>query len=224
MVLRAPPSQVLQVAVVLGSTRTQGPPYPANVGWRVGAFVAECLRQRGHNVDIVDPVDEALPLLEKPHFAYRSAPPKLQALAERLEAAEAYAMVTPDYNHAPSPAVLNLINHFGSSIFGFKPSLIVSYSMGQWGGTRAAHALRPVLSEAGCLPVSAMIHVPQAHTAFNECGRPETDEKRWIDYASRGISQLEWWALAASNQKQLVDPTVASPALRTSPEQRNAPG
>lgn len=34
----------------------------------------------------------------------------------------------------------------GSSIFSLKPSAIVSYSAGQWGGTRAAMALRPILS------------------------------------------------------------------------------
>ena len=37
------------------------------------------------------------------------------------------------------------------------------YFQGQWGGTRAAAGLRPVLSELGCLPVSAMVHVPSAH-------------------------------------------------------------
>jgi len=37
-------------------------------------------------------------------------------------------MVTPEYNHAPGPALLNLLDHFGSSTFSFKPSVIVSYS------------------------------------------------------------------------------------------------
>ena len=44
----------------------------------------------------------------------------------------------------------------------YKPSLICSYSAGQWGGARAAVLLRPALSEMGCIPVSAMIHVPKA--------------------------------------------------------------
>jgi hypothetical protein len=47
-----------------------------------------------------------------------------------------------------------------------KPSLIVTYSAGQWGGARAAVAMRPFLSELGCLPGSAMVHVPEAHTVF----------------------------------------------------------
>ena len=91
------------------------------------------LRARAHDVDIVDPVTEDLPLLRRPHFTYGTAPPNLEELALRLRNADAYVMCTPEYNHAPSPALLNTLNHFGSSIFSFKPSLIVSYSAGQWG-------------------------------------------------------------------------------------------
>lgn len=86
------------------------------------------LALRGHAVDVVDPVVEALPLLTRPHFAYHAGESPHQALATRLAAAQAYVMVTPEYNHAPGPALLNLLDHFGSSTFSFKPSLIVSYS------------------------------------------------------------------------------------------------
>ena len=70
------------------------------------------------------------------------APGPLDEMADRLRTADAYVACTSEYNHAPSPALLNTLNHFGSSLFSFKPSCIVSYSAGQWGGTRAAHALR----------------------------------------------------------------------------------
>jgi hypothetical protein len=58
----------LRIAVLLGSTR-DGPPRPANLSRRIGAFVSEILARRGHEVDIVDPVVEDLPLLVKPHAA-----------------------------------------------------------------------------------------------------------------------------------------------------------
>ena len=123
------------------------------------------------------------------------------------------------------PALLNTLNHFGSSIFSFKPSLIVSYSAGQWGGTRAAHALRPTLSELGCLPVSAMLHLPKAQEVFNDDGslQNEAEAPRWAAYAARGVSQLEWWGEAAREQRRRVDPMVGSPALVKTPAQRDAP-
>ena len=83
-----------------------------------------------------------------------------------------------------SPALLHVLNHFGSSLFSFKPSLIVSYSAGQWGGVRAANALRPILSALGALPVSAMIHVPKAGEAF--------DEDTYIDLTPFQISTRDY--------------------------------
>ena len=71
---------------------------------------------------VVDPREAPLPLLEKPHFAYAPSqvPPPLAKLNEELRGADAYVAVTPEYNHAPSPALLNVLNHFGSSTFSFK--------------------------------------------------------------------------------------------------------
>eukprot|EP00729_Bicosta_minor_P020066 gene20066-24568_t len=199
--------------MILGSTRTGvAPPRPVNLGKRVGV-----------TVDVIDPLVEDLPLMQQPHFAYTKAavPPSLDALASRLSAADG----TPEYNHAPSPALLNLLNHFGSSLFSFKPSGIVSYSAGQWGGTRAAHALRPTLSELGALPVSAMVHVPKAASVFAEDGTTvaQEDQARWDAYAGRTLSQLEWWAGAAKEHRALADPLAVSPPLRSTPAQRNAP-
>ena len=85
------------------------------------------------------------------------------------------------------------------------------------------NALRPILSELGALPVSAMIHVPKAGEAFDEDGAPREDADRWAQYADRGVAQLEWWATAAREHRSKVDPTTGSPAFTASPSQRNAP-
>eukprot|EP00629_Pelagomonadales_sp_RCC1024_P013102 CAMPEP_0119292950 /NCGR_PEP_ID=MMETSP1329-20130426/45117_1 /TAXON_ID=114041 /ORGANISM="Genus nov. species nov., Strain RCC1024" /LENGTH=198 /DNA_ID=CAMNT_0007293803 /DNA_START=222 /DNA_END=815 /DNA_ORIENTATION=- len=192
----------LRVAVLLGSTR-DGPPRPANLSRRIGAFVSEILARRGHEVDVVDPVVEDLPLLVKPHFAYHPSqvPDTLDQLNSRLLGADAYVAVTPEYNHAPSPALLNMINHIGSSVMSYKPSLIVSYSQGQWGGARAAIGLRAPLSEMGCIPVSAMIHIPKAHEVLDAKGVPSADPDQWTGYVDRGVAQLEWWGTAAKEHK-----------------------
>lgn len=193
------------------------------MGRRVALWVESALQQRGHAVETIDPVETPLPLLVKPHFAYAQgkAPKTLEDMAEKLRKADAYVCVTPEYNHAPSPALLNTLNHFGSSVFSFKPSAIVSYSAGQWGGTRAAAGLRPILSELGCLPVSAMVHVPKAHEQMGETGVAAGED--WKTYGDRTWAQLEWWGRAASAHRKLSDPFDASPAFVRAPSQRNAP-
>ena len=106
----------------------------------------------------------------------------------------------------------------------------VTYSAGQWGGVRAGVALRTTLSELGCLPVSAMIHIPKAQEVINRDGNIDTSKddnnnnpEQWMKYCGRCFSQLEWWAEAARTHRQISDPFAESPAFAKSPEQRNAP-
>lgn len=237
----------LNIALLTGSTRNSSP--PAILHPRVNTYIQQSLRKRGHVVTRIDPIDFVL--LEKPHFAYPpgKAPSKLREVHEILKEADGYVCVTPEYNHSPSPALLNTLNHFGSSAFSFKPSAIVTYSAGQWGGTRAAVALRTTLSELGCLPVSAMIHIPKAQEVLDRDGNiaavvntfidtatsdDDTKEKqqqqqqqhnveRWEKYCGRCFSQLEWWAEATRKHREVVDPFDESPVFVKTPDQRNAP-
>mmetsp|Transcript_38991 Transcript_38991/g.80962 ORF Transcript_38991/g.80962 Transcript_38991/m.80962 type:complete len:257 (+) Transcript_38991:75-845(+) len=218
----------LNVAVITGTTRTEGPPRPI-LGPRVSSMVVKALENRGNTVTVIDPLNEDfnLPLLNKPEFAYarNRVPDKLKSMQQILASSDAYVCITPEYNHAPSPSLLNILNHFGSSTFSFKPSAIVSYSAGQWGGTRAAIALRPILSELGCLPVSAMIHIPKPQEFLDDdgCVQEKSEREHWNNYLDRCFAQLEWWSSAAKIQREKVDPFTSSPAFRSNPSQRNSP-
>ncbi|MDQ7728293.1 NAD(P)H-dependent oxidoreductase [Halomonas sp. SpR8] len=213
--------------VFLGSTRTSTPPSPARLGERVAKACERLLSSLPHTTaEIIDPLALNLSDPFKPHFAYpkNDAPDNLAALADKIAHADGYVMVSPEYNHSMSPALSHLLNHFGASLFAFKPSAIVTYSMGQWGGVRAAVAMRSFLSELGCLPVSAMVHIPKAQEALNDDGHFDQDQERWESYFGRTLGQLMWWAEAATSYKSHVDPAHVSPAFKTKPSQRNAPG
>ena len=217
----------MKILVFLGSIRTSTPPLPARVGERVAkACAAQCGRD-GHKVVLIDPLDYDLGEVFKPHFSYAKgrAPLSLEHLASEIASADGYVMVSPEYNHSMSPALAHLLNHFGSSLFAFKPSAIVTYSAGQWGGVRAAVGMRAFLSELGCLPVSAMVHIPAAHTVFAADGTfaPEVDSTRWVSYFQRTFSQLTWWAEAAGRERARSGGTGPSPAFLRDPSQRNAP-
>ncbi|MCG6657802.1 NAD(P)H-dependent oxidoreductase [Halomonas campisalis] len=211
--------------VFLGSARDSTPPSPARLGLRVARACTSLLEADGAAVELIDPLEIELGSVFKPHFAYAKtrAPEALDALAAKIEAADGYVMVSPEYNHSMSPALAHLLNHFGSSLFAFKPSAIVTYSAGQWGGARAAVAMRTFLAELGCLPVSAMIHVPKAQEALDEDGRFFEEPDRWAGYFGRTLAQLAWWSEAAARQRDVQDPNRVSPAFQRAPSQRNAP-
>jgi len=213
--------------VFLGSARDSTPPHPARLGLRVARRCEIHLAERGHDVALIDPLLIDLPAAFKPQFAYAksTAPEALDLLAAKIEAADGYVMVSPEYNHSMSPALAHLLNHFGSSLFSYKPSAIVTYSAGQWGGARAAVGMRTFLSELGCLPVSAMIHLPKAQEILTEVGdfAGGVDVEAWQGYFGRTLGQLEWWAAAAQAQRAIDPRPTAAPAFRRDPSQRNAP-
>ena len=217
---------MLDILVFLGSVRTSTPPRPARLGERVAWACASRLNGMGMQTSLIDPLDYPRDAVFKPQFAYAAgkAPKALDDLATRIEKADGYVMVSPEYNHSLSPALADLLNHFGSSLFSYKPSVIATYSAGQWGGTRAAMTMRGFLSELGCLPVSAMIHVPHAQDVWDEKGSYQdgVDVDRWQGYLDRSFRQLAWWAEAAKVRR--ANPTADHPdAFRSNPSQRNAP-
>ena len=219
----------MKFLIFLGSVRKSTPPKPARLGQRVAKACERCLLEHysEHEIELIDPLDYDLDPIFKPHFAYAQgdAPESLNALAAKIKASDGFVMVSPEYNHSMSPALANLLNHFGSSLFGYKPSAIVTYSAGQWGGVRAAVGMRSFLSELGCLPVSAMIHVPKAQDVFIESGEANNaaEQTSWDSYFSRTFNQLIWWAEGASKQREALDPKQLSKDFKRDPSQRNAP-
>lgn len=220
----------MKFLVFLGSVRTSGPPEPARLGERVARACVHYIEQVFNDVDVelIDPLDYDVGPEFKPHFAYhqKDTPQHLQSLAEKIEQADGYVMVSPEYNHSMSPALANLLNHFGASLYSYKPSAIVTYSAGQWGGARASVAMRTFLGELGCLPVSAMIHVPKAQEVLSESGKftdADRDVDAWTGYLGRTLNQLWWWAQATKNQRGACDPRKLAKDFKRDPSQRNAP-
>ena len=94
-----------------------------------------------------------------------------------------------------------MLDHFGSSMFSCKPSAIVTYSPGPWGGRHAAIALQPILHELGCLPVSAMFGMSGPAKLLTPAGEPTSDDP--VRRFERVVVQLEWMGQAMRRQREL---------------------
>jgi chromate reductase len=217
----------LNFLVFLGSARDSSPPKPARLGQRVARACLSYVNATNAAATLIDPLDYDFGKVFKPHFSFPAgkAPAPMQELAAAIEGADGYVMVSPEYNHSMSPVLAHLLNHFGSSLFSYKPSVIVTYSAGQWGGVRAAVGMRAFLSELGCLPVSAMVHIPKAQEVFDEDGGylDATDAQAWAAYTGRAFDQLQWWAAAAKRQRAEAAAETMPAAFKKDPSQRNAP-
>jgi NAD(P)H-dependent FMN reductase len=185
----------LKIVIVFGSVRTE------RRGIRAARFVEGQFRNRGHDVTLVDPVDVKLPLLDRMYkeFPKGSAPEVLERLATLFRAADGFVIVTGEYNHAVPPALVNLLDHFLEEYF-FRPSGIVSYSVGAFGGVRAAVPLRAMLAELGMPSIPSTLPIPKVGSAFDDDGEP-TDpavERRFARFAG----ELEWYAEALRDRRK----------------------
>ena len=184
----------LNLPVILGSVRSQ------RVGLRVARFVAAGLKARGHAVTLVDPVEYPLPLLDKMYKEYPTgtAPQVLQRLADIIKPADAYVVVSAEYNHSVPPALSNLMAHFLEEYF-WKPSAIACYSAGPYGGVRAAMQLRAMLAEMGTPSISSILPFPKAQDMLAEDGTPTGD--RPGKAADKFFAELEWYAEAYQTRR-----------------------
>jgi NAD(P)H-dependent FMN reductase len=179
----------VKIVVFVGSVRSD------RKGIAVALFVQRSLTARGHEVTLVDPVALKLPLLDRMYKEYvkGSAPPELEQLATLYRSADAFVVVSGEYNHSIPPALSNLLDYFLEEYF-FRPAAIVCYSAGAFGGVRAAMQLRAMLCELGMPSISSLFPVPRVAEAFAEDGTPldSSWDRRFVRFAD----ELEWYANA----------------------------
>lgn len=179
----------LKLVVIYGSVRSE------RQGIRAARFIVNECRARGHEVTLVDPLEYSLPLLDKMYKEYPKgeAPDTLQRIADLIIPADGIIVVSGEYNHSIPPALSNLLDHFLEEWF-WKPSAIVCYSAGSFGGVRAAMQLRMMLGELGMPSIPSIFPVPKVRQAFDEDGTPA--ESRTRDRAQKFFDELEWYAHA----------------------------
>ena len=121
--------------------------------------------------------------------------PVVKAWNSKIKAADAFIIVTPEYNHSVPGGLKNAIDSVWLS-FGFrnKPVAFVSYSGGIAGGVRAIEHLAHVFIEAEAAPMRNNVVIPAVHNAFDDQGQPVNP----ITNAAAGImlDDLAWWSAA----------------------------
>ena len=179
----------LNILVIYGSVRT------ARQGIKAARFAAKFCGERGHAATLIDPMALKLPLLDKMYKEYPKgeAPEVLEDLAGQFRAADAFLIVSGEYNHSIPPALSNLLDHFLEEYF-WRPSGIVCYSAGPFGGVRAAMQLRAMLGELGMPSIPSLLPIPKVQDAFDDDGEPRDPSFR--SRSAKFFGEFEWYAEA----------------------------
>ncbi|KKX29542.1 NAD(P)H-dependent oxidoreductase [Rhizobium sp. LC145] len=152
------------------------------------------------DIVIVDPADLAAET--------RNAKADMQArIARDLARADAFLVVTPEYNHGYTAALKELIDMFYEPWWG-KPVGFVSYG-GVSGGLRAVEQLRQVFAELGTVAIRESVSFAHAHEKFDDAGNLYEPQRaaRQLEKLAR---QLTWWAstLKAGREALVVEEAV----------------
>lgn len=146
----------MNLTVIIASTR------PGRAGGPIGTWFVERAKAQGafEEVVVADLKEIGLPLLDEPKH------PRLRQYEHEhtkrwsaiVDAADAFVLVTPEYNHGMAPALVNALD-FLFHEWAHKPAAFVSYG-GVSGGLRAVQMAKPMLASLKVTPLVEAVVIP----------------------------------------------------------------
>jgi NAD(P)H-dependent FMN reductase len=121
-----------------------------------------------HEVGIIDMKDWNLPPVQTVFLSIDRTPEEFRPLSKRIFEADAFILVTPEYNGSYSPAMKNLIDHYPKQHH--KPFGIVTASPGGLGGLRASQQLLLLVPALFGIASPYLLLVPFVEKKFDLSG------------------------------------------------------
>lgn len=190
----------LNTVVMYGSARGN------RQGIKAARFFQRKLRERQHDVTLIDSAESELPFLDLMYKEYDAgtAPEAMEKVAQALQAADGFLVVSAEYNHSIPAALKNLLDHYQREYL-YKPSAVVTYSAGPFGGVRGLVNLRAILAELGTPSIPSAFPVSSVGSSFDDDGNAlnEAYDKRVVKF----LDEYEWYAnaLKAARKKQSME-------------------
>ena len=185
----------MKIEIISGSPRTN------SVTRRVALHLKDWLSQNSnHDVDIIDMRDWNIPPIQAAWSSIDKAPVEFQPLAERIFNADAYILVSPEYNGSYSPAMKNLLDHFPKRHH--KPFGIVTASPGAMGGIRASQQLLQLVPALFGVASPYMLIIPAVDKKFSPDG--DLLDESLQNGAHNFISEFLWLSEKLVNEKVIA--------------------
>ena len=152
----------MKIEIISGSPRSN------SVTRRVAQHLLQVLQQTGHEVGLIDAQDRDMPSVKAVFTSVADTPDAFKSLAERMFAAQAFVLVTPEYNGSYTAELKNLLDHFPKQTH--KAFAIATASPGMLGGIRAAMQLQQLVFALFGIGSPYMLVTPQVDKKFDANG------------------------------------------------------
>lgn len=154
----------MNIEIISGSPRVD------STTFRLVLFLKNYLQQKtNHHTDIIDVRDWELSVMQQQVYtSVENTPDALKPLSERMFAADAFIMVTPEYNGSYTPAMKNLFDHYPKQ--SHKAFGIVTASPGAMGGMRASQQMQLLVNALFGIASPHMLITPFIDKKFDKEG------------------------------------------------------
>ena len=127
----------------------------------------------------------------------------IQAFRNQIKDADGYLPIPPEYNRSTSSAMKNTLDYFLEE-YHFKPSTIVSYPPGSFGGINATQQLRLEFAELGAPSIPSSFTIPRVHTVYgnDRILLDESYDRRVV----RFFEEFKWFIEILENQRKIGVP------------------
>ncbi|HEY6953849.1 MAG TPA: NAD(P)H-dependent oxidoreductase [Flavisolibacter sp.] len=185
----------MKIEIISGSPRGN------SITNRVALHLKNAIQERtDHEVDIIDVRDAEFPLLQSIFTTVESTPEPFKEVAARMLYADAFILLTPEYNGSYSAALKNLLDHFPKQHH--KVFAIATASTGMLGGIRSAMQLQELIYALFGIGSPYMLVTPQVDKKFDEEGNLlDPNFKKSIDIF---INEFIWLAEKIVDEKVSV--------------------
>lgn len=184
--------QAIHLALIYGSAR-EGRFCDTVAGWAIRQLEGDSR----FKLTVIDPA--ALGPLT---WDMKPDSPQRLALTEKIGQADAFLVVTPEYNHGYPAALKHVIDAVYAE-WQAKPVAFISYG-GMSGGLRAVEQLRQVFAELHAVTMRDSVALPNTRELFDDNGQLIEPEgpARTLAFV---MSRLHWWAVALRNARLAQD-------------------
>ena len=154
----------MNIEIVSGSPRENSTTY------RLALFLKNYIASVSqHSVDIIDVREWPFSAMQQTVFMHPGdAPEQLKPVASRVFNADAFILITPEYNGSYTPALKVLFDHFPKQ--SHKAFGIVTASTGPMGGMRASQQMQLLIHALFGIGSPYMLITPQVDKKFDSAG------------------------------------------------------
>ncbi len=184
----------MKIQIIIGSVR-KGRRAEAVAKW-IYSLAGEI---KDVEFELVDLKDYPLPFYEEsgsPRML-NDLIPVAKKWREKVQEADGYIMVAPEYNHG-YPAVLK--NALDYTYFSWNNKAVGFVSYGTVGGARAVEQLRLVAIELQMAPIQQSVNLMMVHTLFDENGKMKDDSHD--KHVHSFLEQLVFWTKALKEARE----------------------